>query len=143
MAEAAVVPRKDELNGAVPLGFLSLTPLAGVPRDVVMDRPPMTRSGKVLRSTTQKIGDEYTKNVFKQGVDQSRTRDPKSKQALKVPRDGIEAGEFLGGDKDAAAENLDKLKGELEEPEPEPDKDRVRRFWNRIQEVLPSKEDKT
>ena len=141
VAECAVIGVADELKGQVPLGFLVLKAGVEPPLDVVMDRPPMTRFGKVLRSTIQKIGDEYIKNVFKQGADQSRTLDPKLKQVLKAPCDDIEASEFLREDKDNAAENLDKLKGELEEPEP--DKERVRHFWSRIQEVLPSKEDAT
>jgi propionyl-CoA synthetase len=80
VAECAVIGTADELKGQVPLGFLVLKagvdrphdeivkevvqmvreqigPVAGFKRAVVVERLPKTRSGKVLRSTMQKIAD--------------------------------------------------------------------------------------
>ncbi|WP_119677467.1 propionyl-CoA synthetase [Indioceanicola profundi] len=80
VAECAVVGVADELKGQVPLGFLVLKagvekpheqivkevvklvrdeigPVAAFKQAVVVDRLPKTRSGKILRSTMQKIAD--------------------------------------------------------------------------------------
>ncbi|MBV8487097.1 MAG: AMP-binding protein, partial [Planctomycetaceae bacterium] len=80
VAECAVIGMADPLKGQVPLGFLVLKagvnrphdqiikevvqrvrqeigPVADFKRAVVVDRLPKTRSGKVLRSTMQKIAD--------------------------------------------------------------------------------------
>ena len=80
VAECAVIGMADSLKGQVPLGFLVLKagvnrphdqiikevvqrvrqeigPVADFKRAVVVDRLPKTRSGKVLRSTMQKIAD--------------------------------------------------------------------------------------
>ncbi len=80
VAECAVVGAADELKGQLPLGFLVLKagvtrphgdiikevvqmvreqigPVADFKRAVVVERLPKTRSGKVLRSTMQKIAD--------------------------------------------------------------------------------------
>ena len=80
VAECAVIGAADELKGQVPLGFLVLKagvnrphdeivnevvqmvreqigPVADFKRAVVVERLPKTRSGKVLRSTMQKIAD--------------------------------------------------------------------------------------
>jgi propionyl-CoA synthetase len=84
VAECAVIGVADTLKGQVPLGFLCLKlgvnraqdeivrevvqlvrdqigPVADFKRAVVVERLPKTRSGKILRSTMQKIadGDDY------------------------------------------------------------------------------------
>ncbi len=84
VAECAVIGVADALKGQVPLGFLCLKvgvnrtqddivkevvqlvrdqigPVADFKRAVVVERLPKTRSGKILRSTMQKIadGDDY------------------------------------------------------------------------------------
>jgi len=80
VAECAVIGTADELKGQVPLGFLVLKagvdrphdeivkevvqmvrerigPIADFRRAVVVERLPKTRSGKILRSTMQKVAD--------------------------------------------------------------------------------------
>jgi propionyl-CoA synthetase len=80
VAECAVLGIADELKGQVPLGLLVLKagvvrshseivtavvgmvrerigPVAAFKKAVVVDRLPKTRSGKILRSTIQKIAD--------------------------------------------------------------------------------------
>jgi propionyl-CoA synthetase len=80
VAECAVIGMADPIKGQVPLGFLVLKsgvdrahdqivrdvvqmvrdqigPVADFKRAIVVDRLPKTRSGKVLRSTMQKIAD--------------------------------------------------------------------------------------
>ena len=80
VAECAVIGMSDPIKGQVPLGFLVLKsgvnrpdeqivrelvqlvrdqigPVADFKRAVVVDRLPKTRSGKVLRSTMQRIAD--------------------------------------------------------------------------------------
>ena len=84
VAECAVIGVTDELKGQVPLGFIVLSagvnrshtniveeivklvrerigPVAAFKIATVVERLPKTRSGKILRSTMQKIadGDEY------------------------------------------------------------------------------------
>ncbi len=85
VAECAVVGRKDEFKGQLPLGFVVLKshvrrdhdeikkelvqmvrdqigPVASFKEVVVVPRLPKTRSGKILRGTIRKIadGEEYT-----------------------------------------------------------------------------------
>jgi acyl-coenzyme A synthetase/AMP-(fatty) acid ligase len=86
VAECAVIGMADQLKGQVPLGFLVLKagvdrphdhivkgvvqmvreqigPVADFKRAVVVERLPKTRSGKVLRSTMQKIADHQDYKV--------------------------------------------------------------------------------
>jgi propionyl-CoA synthetase len=86
VAECAVIGTADALKGQVPLGFLVLKsgvnrprdaivkevvqmvraqigPVADFKRAVVVERLPKTRSGKVLRSTMQKIADHQEYNI--------------------------------------------------------------------------------
>src|SRR5258708_16530301 len=81
VAECAVIGVADELKGQVPLGFIVLKagvhrppaeiveelvrlvrdrigPVAALKQAVVVKRLPKTRSGKILRSTMQKIADD-------------------------------------------------------------------------------------
>ncbi len=86
VAECAVIGVADPIKGQVPLGFLVLKsgvnrpgeqivrevvqlvrdqigPVADFKRAVVVDRLPKTRSGKVLRSTMQRIADHQDYKV--------------------------------------------------------------------------------
>jgi propionyl-CoA synthetase len=86
VAECAVVGVADEIKGQVPLGFVVLKagvrrshaaileeivqlvrerigPVAAFKQAVVVKRLPKTRSGKILRSTMQKIADHQEYNV--------------------------------------------------------------------------------
>ena len=86
VAECAVIGMADPIKGQVPLGFLVLKsgaerphdqivreviqmvraqigPVADFKRAVVVERLPKTRSGKVLRSTMQKIADHQEYKV--------------------------------------------------------------------------------
>jgi propionyl-CoA synthetase len=86
VAECAVIGMADNLKGQVPLGFVVLKsgvnrphdeiikevvqmvreqigPVADFKRAVVVDKLPKTRSGKVLRSTMQKIADHQEYKV--------------------------------------------------------------------------------
>ena len=86
VAECAVVGVADELKGQIPLGFIVLKagaqrthdeitrevvhmvreqigPVASFKHAIVVARLPKTRSGKVLRSTMQKIADDQPYNM--------------------------------------------------------------------------------
>jgi propionyl-CoA synthetase len=86
VAECAVIGIADQLKGQIPLGFLVLKagvtrasadivaevvqlvrerigPVAAFKEAIVVKRLPKTRSGKILRSTMQKIADDQMYNV--------------------------------------------------------------------------------
>ncbi len=86
VAECAVVGVADELKGQIPLGFIVLKagvvrtadaitheivqmvrdrigPVAAFKHAIIVERLPKTRSGKILRSTMQKIADDQPYNT--------------------------------------------------------------------------------
>lgn len=74
--------------------------------------------------------------VYKQAVDQSSGIDEELKRVLKEARDAIEQATVSEADKADATDDLAKLTAELEKPEKDPGL--VRRYFNRIKEVVPT-----
>jgi hypothetical protein len=74
--------------------------------------------------------------VYKQAVDQSSGIDENLKRVLKEARDAIEQAAISEADKDDAIDDLRKLTAELEKPEQDPSL--MRRYFNRIKEVVPT-----
>ena len=74
--------------------------------------------------------------VYKQAVDQSSGIDDDLKRVLKEARDAIEQARLGEADKADATDDLGKLTAELEKPEKDPGL--VRRYFNRIKEVVPT-----
>lgn len=74
--------------------------------------------------------------VYKNAVDQSSGISEDLKRVLKEARDAIETAGLVEVDKADATDNLGKLTAELEKPEKDPSL--VRRYWNRLKEVVPT-----
>lgn len=74
--------------------------------------------------------------VYKQAIDQSSGIDDDLKRVLKEARDAIEAAGLGEADTADATDDLGKLTAELEKPEKDPGL--VRRYWNRLKEVVPT-----